>query len=89
MLSFGDVPIGRQTGDEDVSLALRVDQMPNVTRMHDVEHAVTHDDLLLAGRRPQQLSQLGGGLDLVTVPLAQRCGHDDRAVGCVAAGLFM
>src|ERR1700728_1623476 len=46
--------------------------MPQMAGMHDVEHAVTHDDLALARRRTDDRRYFRGRLDLVLEMAAER-----------------
>lgn len=75
--ALGDVLVGGQRADEDVRLALGVEQVADVARMDHVEDAVAHDDLVLARRRPEERGEFVGGLDLVAITL----GEGDRHYG--------
>ena len=37
--------VGGEAGDQNVGLALGVEQMADMAGMHDIEHAVAHDHL--------------------------------------------
>ena len=74
IIGLGDMRIGGQAGDQNVGLALGVEQVPHVARMHDVERAVAHDDFLLARPRTRSDAAIScGRLDLVTDNVAA-CG---------------
>ena len=72
-----DVVVGGQTGDENVGLALGVEQMPQMPRMDDVEHAMAHDHLALARRVADERRNFLRCLDLVLVVAAEEF-HDLR-----------
>ena len=79
VVRLADVGVRRQARDEDISLALREHQVTQVTRVHQIERAVTHDDLLLARPRPDERAQLVARLDLATVAVVRRpLGLDHR-----------
>ena len=59
-----DVRIGGQARDEDIRVILGIHQMPNVTRMHQIECAVAHDDFVDPRARSDCFTQLLSGLDL-------------------------
>ncbi len=65
--AFIDVTIGGEARDQHARLALCVEQMPDVSRVHDVEHAVTHDHFVRTRRLAKNLTQLLGRLDLVLI----------------------
>ena len=67
VLRLGDVRVGGEAGDQDIGLGLGVEQMPDMAGMHHVEHAVAHDDFLLARARADDRAQLVDALDLVPV----------------------
>ena len=52
MLALGNVNIRGNARDEDVSLALRVDQVAQVAGVHDVEYAVALMTFFFRGREP-------------------------------------
>jgi hypothetical protein len=66
-----------------LAFALCVQQMPDVPRVHDVEHAVTHDHFVRTRRLAKNLTQLLGRLDLVLI-LVRKC---ERHVFYPAFGL--
>ena len=55
---FVDVRIGRQARDEDIRVILGVHQVANVTRMHQIECAVAHDDFVNPRTRSDCFTQL-------------------------------
>ena len=66
VIRLQDVRVRRDARHQDVGLLLGVHQMAEMARMHDVEHAVTHDDRLRTRTAANSFHQLGEGLDLVT-----------------------
>ena len=69
--ALGDVLVGREASDENVSLALGVKQMAHMPGMNDVEHPMTHNDFLRPRPVADYLPQLFGSLDLVPVSIDQ------------------
>src|SRR5258708_3274996 len=65
LVALRDVFVGREAGDQDGSFGLGVEQVPDVSRMNDVEGAVAHDDLFLPWSRADRVAHLIRGLDLV------------------------
>ena len=59
-----DVRVGGQADDEQIGVLARIHQMADVPRMHQIEGAVAHDDLLASRARSDRLKQLFAGLDL-------------------------
>ena len=66
-VSFLDVLIRRQAGDQDVGLGLGVEEMAHMAGVHHVEGAVAHDDFFLARARADRIGDLSRGLDLVRI----------------------
>ena len=56
-IGFVNVGVGGEAGDEDVRLALGVEEMPDVAGMHEVEGPVAHDGLFSSGQRSKNLAQ--------------------------------
>jgi hypothetical protein len=48
-VALGDMFIGCDAHNEDVALALGVDEVSHVARMDDVKDAVTHDHFFIPG----------------------------------------
>ena len=67
VLRLGDVRVGGEARDQDIGLLLGVEQMADVTGVHEVEHAVAHDDLLGARARSDGGTELINGLDLAPI----------------------
>ena len=73
---FVDMRVGRQARDENVGVVLRIHQVPDVTRMHQIEGAVTHDHLPDARMRSDGFPQLLAGFDLAAkIVLRRRDAH--------------
>src|SRR5207244_7903380 len=72
VIGLEDVLVRGQAGDQEIRLALRVHEMPEVTGVDDVEGAVAHDHGACPRPRPDDLPELGDGLDLVLVPRPHR-----------------
>ena len=68
IFALGDMPVGGNADDQNIRLALGEKQMPHMSRVNDVENAVTHDDFLGARKRSQNHTEFLGGLDLVPIP---------------------
>jgi len=68
------VRVGGETRDQDIGLALGIKQMPDVTRMHEIEDPMTHDHRALPWPRADRATQLFDILDLVAEGLGQ-LGH--------------
>ena len=56
MRSLGDVVIGGDTGDQNVRLALGIDEVPDVSGVNQVKGPVTHDGLFFAGQRSEDVT---------------------------------
>ncbi len=80
--ALGDVVVGRDAGDQDIGLALGIEQMADVAGMHDVEHAVAHDDALLARARADDVAEFLRRLDLVAIAIEQ-FQHDRSQALCL------
>ena len=54
--AFVDVTIRGEAGNEDAGLTLCIEQMSDVARMNNIEHAVTHNDLIRPWGRPENVA---------------------------------
>src|SRR5262245_450945 len=59
--------VGSEAGDQEICSILGVGQVTEMSRMHDIEHAMTHDHGLLSGTRPDRARQLFERLDLLPI----------------------
>ena len=75
VLRLRDVRIGGEARDQDIGLLLGVEQMADVTGVHEVEHAVAHDDLLGARARSDGSTELINSLDLAPIVPSNRLQH--------------
>ena len=74
-IRFQDMRVRRQARDQNVALALGVEQMADMAGMHDVERAVAHDDLAGARTAADQRGDLGRALQLVAHHPMRRIVH--------------
>ncbi len=77
VMRLGDVRVGCDARDQDVRLALGVEQMSDMARMHEVEDTVAHHDGFLARARSDEGAKLLDGDDLVSV-LGGKLVHYDH-----------
>jgi hypothetical protein len=56
--------VAGQARDQDIGFAARIDEMPDMARMYDIEGAVAHDYLVLAREWADNCAQLLYRLDL-------------------------
>ena len=75
VVSFCNVAVGGYRRDQDISLALCVEQMAYVSRVDHIEHTVTHYGLLGAGKRANDFAHLLRCFDFVTELGEQRIHH--------------
>src|SRR5262249_33207962 len=75
ILRLGDVGIGSQTGDQDIRLVFGVEQVTDVTGVHEIEHAMAHDHLFRARAGPDHVAKLIDRLDLPPIVTANRLKH--------------
>src|SRR5205085_6151624 len=73
VVGLGDVRVGGQARDQDIRLALGIEQMPDMSGMHEIEHTVAHDDVTAARARAYRIAQLVDRLDLMPEGLGQLC----------------
>src|SRR6266404_2468412 len=75
ILRLRDVGIGGQAGDQDIRLFLGVEQVTDVTGVHEIEHAMAHDHLFRARAGPDHVAKLLDRLDLPPIATANRLQH--------------
>src|SRR6185437_169492 len=75
VLRLGDMRVPREAHDEDVGLALRIEQMTEVPGMHEIEGAVAHNHRPGARPRPDGDAQLLESLDLSPIGAVEARTH--------------
>src|SRR5262249_48607030 len=63
---LSDMHIGCQACDQNIGLTLSIKQMTQMTRMHNVENAMTHDNFFLARHIADHAGDFVRSLDLVS-----------------------
>ena len=74
--ALADVGVRRKAGNQNVGLALGVDQVAQVTRMHHIEHAVAHDYRPCPRTRADDPVEFFDRLGLVAIALGERWDHE-------------
>src|SRR5215468_9230957 len=89
VLRLGDVGIGGQAGDQDIRLVLGIEQVADVTGVHEIEHTVAHDYLFRARAGPDHLAKLIDCLDLPPIIAANRLKHVPYSVPNASNQVFV
>src|SRR5262249_41256935 len=72
-----------------IRLLLGIEQVADVTGVHEVEHAVTHDHLFRARAGPDRVAQLVDALDLAPIVAANRLQHVPYSVPNASNQVFV
>ena len=81
VVGLRDVGVAGQAGDQDIGLALGIHQVPQVTRVDQVECAVAHDHLAVPRPGADRRDELVAVLDLAAVVVGARgLGRGGRVV---------